>query len=189
MAQYPHELSGGTNQRVALAIALAGRPDLLIADEPTTALDVTVQAQVLDLLDELRRELAMSLVLITHDLGVVSQVCHRVAVMYAGNIVETAPASGFWQGATHPYSRSLLASAPDIDDPIETLSVIPGQVPHPSDVLDGCAFRTRCPVSRDECVTKTPVIEAIGPGQHVACFAAEPARADPLRVSQRGQHA
>ncbi|MDE1994174.1 MAG: ABC transporter ATP-binding protein [Rhizobiaceae bacterium] len=169
VGQYPHELSGGTNQRVAIAIALAGTPELLIADEPTTALDVTVQAQILDLLREIRRDTGMSMVLISHDLGVVRETSDRIAVMYAGRIVEIAPAEDFWSEASHPYTRGLLGAAPDIDEPVGRLRAIPGSVPAPNAIPAGCAFQERCSLRQAVCSDKAPLLEPSSTGHRAAC--------------------
>ncbi|MBK1661617.1 ABC transporter ATP-binding protein, partial [Paracraurococcus ruber] len=136
---YPHELSGGQNQRVMIAMALAGQPELLVADEPTTALDVTIQAQILDLLRALQRETGMALVLISHDLGVVADTCDRVAVMYAGRVVEEAPAARLFEAAAHPYTQGLLGALPPIEGPRRPLAAIPGGVPDPGAMPPGCA--------------------------------------------------
>lgn len=168
--QYPHELSGGTNQRVAIAVALSGNPDLLIADEPTTALDVTVQAQILELLQEIRRDSGMSIVLISHDLGVVSETSDRIAVMYAGRLAEIAPSADFWRSARHPYTRGLLDAAPDIDEPVGRLRAIPGQVPAPSEIARGCAFQARCAVALPSCSVETPAMTPIAKQHCVACL-------------------
>jgi len=168
--QYPHELSGGTNQRVAIAIALAGQPELLVADEPTTALDVTVQAQILDLLQEIRSDTGMSMVLISHDLGVVRETSDRIAVMYAGRIVEIAPSDGFRMNAQHPYTRGLLAAAPDIDEPVGRLRAIPGYVPAPDAIPSGCAFQERCPMKQLVCSEITPVLEPLTGDHRTACL-------------------
>jgi peptide/nickel transport system ATP-binding protein len=148
---FPHELSGGMRQRVMIAIALACNPSLLIADEPTTALDVTIQAQVLGLLRELQRELNMSMLLVTHDLGVIADVCDDVAVMYAGQIVERSSATELFDAPNHPYSEGLLRSMPRLDRRLETLEVIPGSVASPQDMPAGCRFHTRCAYAVDEC--------------------------------------
>ncbi len=148
---YPHEFSGGMRQRAMIAIALACRPKLLIADEPTTALDVTVQAQVLELLADLRAKLGMSLVLITHDLGVVAEYCDRVAVMYAGQVVETGPTQRVIADPRHPYTAGLLASLPRLDDPTAALRPIPGSVHDPAIIASGCRFAPRCPLRAEPC--------------------------------------
>lgn len=142
---YPHQLSGGLNQRVVIAMMLAGNPRILIADEPTTALDVTVQAQIIRLLRRLRDERGMSIILVTHDLGVVAEACDRVVVMYAGQIVEHGPVDAVFRHPRHPYTRGLLASLPRIDGNCDALTPIPGVVPQPHQLNDGCAFAPRCP--------------------------------------------
>ena len=169
---YPHELSGGQNQRVMIAIALAGRPEVLVADEPTTALDVTIQAQILDLLQGLRREMGMALVLITHDLGVVSETCERVAVMYAGRIVEEAPAERLFAAAAHPYTQGLLGALPPIEGARRPLTAIPGGVPEPWAMPPGCAFAPRCPHVQRACVGAAPMLRRIDAGQRAACVLA-----------------
>ncbi|TDC76287.1 ABC transporter ATP-binding protein [Streptomyces hainanensis] len=148
---YPHQFSGGMRQRVMIAMALALEPELIIADEPTTALDVTVQAQVMDLLAELRREYRMGLILITHDLGVVADVADRIAVMYAGRIVEQAPVRELYRRPAHQYTRGLLESVPRLDRKGRELAAIRGLPPSPSRVPSGCAFHPRCPVAREMC--------------------------------------
>ncbi|MGZ9724182.1 ABC transporter ATP-binding protein [Rhizobium miluonense] len=183
LGQYPHELSGGTNQRVAIAIALAGTPDLLIADEPTTALDVTVQAQILDLLREIRKETGMSMVLISHDLGVVRETSDRIAVMYAGRIVEIAPAEGFWMNASHPYTRGLLDAAPDIDEPIGRLRAIPGSVPAPNAIPAGCAFQDRCSLKQGICMSSVPQLEPPLASHRSACHAVAAGEKRPASMS------
>jgi peptide/nickel transport system ATP-binding protein len=174
---YPHELSGGQNQRVMIAIALAGRPELLVADEPTTALDVTIQAQILDLLQALRRETGMALVLISHDLGVVAETCGRVAVMYAGRIVEQAPTSRLFAAPTHPYTQGLLGALPPLDGPRRPLSAIPGGVPEPWAMPPGCAFAPRCAHRSAACDTATPPTITPAEGHAVACLRASVAPA------------
>ena len=174
---YPHELSGGQNQRVMIAIALAGRPELLVADEPTTALDVTIQAQILDLLQALRRETGMALVLISHDLGVVAETCGRVAVMYAGRIVEQAPTSRLFAAPTHPYTQGLLGALPPLDGPRRPLSAIPGGVPEPWAMPPGCAFAPRCAHRSAACDTATPATITLAEGHAVACLRASVAQA------------
>jgi peptide/nickel transport system ATP-binding protein len=170
LALYPHELSGGQNQRVMIAMALAGQPELLIADEPTTALDATIQAQILDLIDRLRRELGMALVLISHDLSVVTELCERVVVMYAGSIVEEAPAKQLFARPAHPYTRGLIAAVPPLVGARRRLATIPGQVPEPWNMPRGCAFAPRCPIAIPDCSAAPPPMREAGPGQRAACI-------------------
>ncbi|MFE2444569.1 ABC transporter ATP-binding protein [Streptomyces melanosporofaciens] len=153
---YPHQFSGGMRQRIMIAMAMALEPELIIADEPTTALDVTVQAQVMDLLAELRREYAMGLVLITHDLGVVADVADTIAVMYAGRIVETAPVRDLYRRPAHPYTRGLLDSVPRVDHRGERLYAIKGAPPSPLAMPSGCPFHPRCPRAQEVCRTERP---------------------------------
>ncbi len=160
LRSYPHEMSGGQNQRVMIAIALAARPELLIADEPTTALDVTIQAGILDLLARLQKELGMAMVLISHDLGVVAECCARVAVMYAGRIVEYAAAADLFAHPRHPYSAGLLAALPRMTGPRIRLIAIPGGVPEPGAMPPGCAFAPRCPRAVPECDAGVPPLIA-----------------------------
>lgn len=157
--QYPHQMSGGMKQRVMIAMALVCRPQLLIADEPTTALDVTIQAQILDLLGELQQEFEVSVLLITHDLGVVAQTCDRVAVMYAGKIVEQASVESLFERPRHPYTRGLFQSLPTMTGKKGDLPVIPGTVPSPLDFPSGCRFRTRCSMAQDICLEEPALLE------------------------------
>ncbi|HWP43090.1 MAG TPA: ABC transporter ATP-binding protein [Blastocatellia bacterium] len=157
--QYPHQMSGGMKQRAMIAMALACRPKLLIADEPTTALDVTIQAQILDLLRELQRELDMSVLLITHDLGVVAETCDRVAVMYAGKIVEYATVFDLFERPKHPYTHGLFRSLPTVTENKEVLEAIRGTVPSPLDFPSGCRFRPRCPMADEICKQEPPLRE------------------------------
>ncbi|ALO10836.1 Oligopeptide transport ATP-binding protein OppD [Streptomyces venezuelae] len=156
VGQYPHQFSGGMRQRIMIAMALALEPELIIADEPTTALDVTVQAQVMDLLAELQRELNMGLILITHDLGVVADVADKIAVMYAGRIVEQAPVHEIYKAPAHPYTQGLLDSIPRLDQKGQELYAIKGLPPNLLAIPPGCAFNPRCPLARDRCRTEEP---------------------------------
>ncbi|WP_234314832.1 ABC transporter ATP-binding protein [Streptomyces sp. NRRL F-5135] len=167
---YPHQFSGGMRQRIMIAMALALEPALIIADEPTTALDVTVQAQVMDLLAELRRELAMGLVLITHDLGVVADVADRIVVMYAGRIVESAPVRDIYRRPAHPYTEGLLESVPRVDRKGRELYAIKGLPPNPRRIPPGCAFHPRCPRAREVCRTEVPPQFEVAPERTSACF-------------------
>lgn len=168
--QYPHELSGGMRQRVMIAIALACTPDLLIADEPTTALDVTIQAQILELISELQEELEMSVLLITHDLGVVAETCDYVAVMYCGKIVEYADVKSIFNNPQHPYTVGLIQSIPPHDQDIEgDLSVIRGSVPSPAEMPDGCRFAPRCPFASEICKT-LPALKTDENGNQIRCW-------------------
>ena len=169
---YPHQFSGGMRQRVMIAMALACRPRLIIADEPTTALDVTVQAQVLDLLKELTHETQSALILINHDLGVVARYADRVAVMYGGRMVETASALDLYSKPRHPYTLGLMASIPRLDgDPNQRLVPIEGQPPDLSNLPEGCAFAPRCREAVDRCRAERPVLTEVSPHHHKACFA------------------
>lgn len=176
---YPHQLSGGMKQRVMIAIAIGCSPRLLIADEPTTALDVTTQAQILELIDRLRQQIGSSVILITHDLGIVARYAHRVHVMYAGRIVERASVDALFARPRHPYTVGLLASIPRLDRPrTGTLRAIEGVPPDPLDIPPGCPFRPRCPNADDRCLSMPP-LTPVGPDQDAACFhpMAEPAPA------------
>lgn len=169
LSAYPHEFSGGQNQRVMIAMALAGNPDLLVADEPTTALDATIQAQVLELIWRVRRETGMAIVLISHDLGVVAENCDRVAVMYAGRIVEEAPAAVLFEDPRHPYALGLIGSLPPIDGPRRRLAAIPGTVPDPREMPQGCAFAQRCVHADTRCRETPPRLRVVGDNRRVAC--------------------
>jgi peptide/nickel transport system ATP-binding protein len=184
---YPHELSGGMCQRVMIALALAGEPDLLVADEPTTALDVTIQAQILELLKETRRETGMALVIISHDLGVVAELADRVAVMYAGRIVEEAPVQRIFEAPAHPYTQGLIAALPELRGPRQRLTAIPGQVPEPTRLPRGCAFGPRCVLRLEACDASLPAPILVAHGHRSACLRAAPtvdagASAEPARA-------
>ncbi len=170
---YPHQMSGGLKQRVMIAMALSTKPHVLIADEPTTALDVTIQAQVLELMRELQRELGTAILLITHDLGVVNELADRVAVMYAGRIVESGSREAVLARPRHPYTQGLLKSMPGLARPGERLHEIPGVVPPPSEWPAGCRFSTRCPRVMERCAGSVPAATPIGEGHWAACFAVE----------------
>jgi peptide/nickel transport system ATP-binding protein len=169
---YPHQLSGGMRQRVMIAMALACRPELVIADEPTTALDVTIQAQILELLDRLKEETNMGLILITHNLGIVAERAHRTAIMYAGQIVEMAETSELFANPLHPYTRGLLASLPEFTKPGERLATIAGSVPDLKKELAGCPYRERCPICDQACATHKPGMKEAGKGHAVRCLKA-----------------
>jgi len=173
MKNFPHELSGGMQQRVMIAMALAGNPDLLIADEPTTALDVTIQAQIIELMEQLRRENGTSIILITHNFGVVAQLADRVAVMYAGRIVESAPVAELISNPQHPYTKALLAAVPVLGGDGQKLVTIPGQVPSPENFPAGCRFCGRCRECSGElekvCAAKVPGNVELSSGHKVAC--------------------
>jgi oligopeptide/dipeptide ABC transporter ATP-binding protein len=166
---YPHQLSGGMQQRVMIAMALASEPKLLVADEPTTALDVTIQAQILDLLRELKARLGMSLLLITHNLGIVGDTADRVAVMYAGQIVEWAPATELLRRPLHPYTQALMNSVPKLGAAAERLTAIPGTVPSLEAMPAGCRFHPRCPKARAECAQAVPALVEVEPDRWVRC--------------------
>jgi peptide/nickel transport system ATP-binding protein len=170
--EYPHKLSGGMRQRVMIAMALSCRPELLIADEPTTALDVTIQAQILDLLRELKAETLSAIVLITHDLGVVADVCDEVAVMYAGQIVERGPVDIIFEQPGHPYTVGLLGSIPRLDTRTELLATIEGMVPNMATPPPGCRFAPRCPFASEECTALMPSPVVIGPAHWTRCIKA-----------------
>lgn len=171
---YPHQFSGGMKQRVVIAIALACNPKLLIADEPTTALDVTIQAQVLEMMTSLKRRLNTSMILITHDLGVVAQVCDKVAIMYAGEIVEYGDLSDIYDHASHPYTQGLFGSIPDLDKDTHRLSPIAGLMPDPTNLPTGCSFHPRCPHCTQACRDKDPALLEISPGHRVKCQLFQP---------------
>ncbi|EST55829.1 peptide ABC transporter ATPase [Brevibacillus panacihumi W25] len=171
--EYPHQFSGGMKQRVVIAIALACNPRLLIADEPTTALDVTIQAQVLELMKDLKTRSKTSMMLITHDLGVVSEICDQVAIMYAGEIVESGSLEDIFENPLHPYTNGLFGSIPDIDKEVEFLSPIEGLVPDPSDLPKGCKFHPRCKYAQHLCSVEEPAFQEYSPGHYAKCFVYE----------------
>jgi oligopeptide/dipeptide ABC transporter ATP-binding protein len=175
--QYPHELSGGMRQRVMIAMAMACGPEILIADEPTTALDVTIQAQILELMAELQRDLGMALILITHNLGLIAETVGRVIVMYAGKIVEEAPTKSLFQNPQHPYTMGLLKSVPRLGDKVRIgkmrLSEIPGVVPSLYELPQGCRFSTRCSVAMNICLEKEPDLREIEQGHFISCWLAD----------------
>ena len=183
----PHRLSGGMRQRVVIATALANEPALLLADEPTTALDVTIQAQVLDLLRDLRRRLRTTIVLITHDLGVIAQICDRVGVMYAGQLVEVATVAEIFRAPRHPYTQALLAALPNQQQEPGTLRVIPGRVPNLVTPPPGCRFATRCPSVMDRC-TIVPPLAPETPEHLIACWLSEATKraAEPAGAAAAG---
>ncbi|MGD7050675.1 ABC transporter ATP-binding protein [Rossellomorea marisflavi] len=173
MKQYPHELSGGMRQRVMIAIALACSPKLLIADEPTTALDVTIQAQILDLIQDAKEQYGMGVMMITHDMGVVAEVADRVMVMYAGEKIEEGNVESIFGNPQHPYTKGLLNSVPNLDDPDFELEAIPGSLPNIDEQISGCRFHPRCPYAMDRCKSETPP-EYIVAGEHkVKCWLQE----------------
>lgn len=174
LEDYPHQFSGGMRQRVMIAMALACQPKLIIADEPTTALDVTVQAQILSLLKNLTKEANSSLILITHDLGVVARYADNVAVMYGGRVVETASARELYKNPQHPYTEGLMASIPKLDgDPGSRLYTIEGQPPDLSNLPSGCSFHPRCPYAQDKCTMTKPTLSEVAPNHLRACFGYE----------------
>jgi oligopeptide/dipeptide ABC transporter ATP-binding protein len=181
---YPHQLSGGMRQRVMIAIALSAEPEILVADEPTTALDVTVQAQILEVLDELRSRRGMAVLLITHDLGIVAGRADRVAVMYAGQIVEEAPTQQLFDNPSHPYTQGLFASVPRITGPLQRLNPIRGSVPAPAAWPSGCRFRPRCPKAFDRSEIEPPLL-SVGPDHRMRCWLAEEPNTRQLAADER----
>jgi peptide/nickel transport system ATP-binding protein len=171
--QYPHQFSGGMKQRVVIALALACSPKLLLADEPTTALDVTIQAQVLDLIKSLRDKMGTAMILITHDLGVVAEVCDKVAVIYAGRIIESGTLEDIYDHPTHPYTRGLFAALPDLEKDVERLSPIGGLPPDPSEIRQGCDFKARCPHRCGKCEGFDNEMIELTPGHFSRCWRTE----------------
>ncbi|RHV83230.1 ABC transporter ATP-binding protein [Butyricicoccus sp. OF10-2] len=165
---YPHQFSGGMKQRIVIAIALACHPELLIADEPTTALDVTIQAQVLEMMNQLKKDLGTSMLMITHDLGIVAEMCEKVAIIYAGEIVEFGTVEQIFDHHRHPYTEGLFGSLPGLDDTRERLSPIPGLMPDPTNLPEGCKFNTRCPYCTEECKQEQKLVD-VGDGHVVRC--------------------
>ncbi|ADM71174.2 Oligopeptide transport ATP-binding protein OppD [Paenibacillus polymyxa E681] len=170
VGSYPHELSGGMRQRVMIAMAMICNPKLLIADEPTTALDVTIQAQILDLMRELQKSEGTSILMITHDLGVVAEMCDRVVIMYAGQVVEETDVKTLFKDPKHPYTQSLLASLPQLNSDQERLASIPGQVPNPLDMPKGCRFAPRCQFAKEICRAEAPELTEVEPGHKSRCL-------------------
>jgi len=171
MKEYPHQISGGMRQRVMIAMALAGKPDILIADEPTTALDVTIQAQILDLMKQLQQETGMSIIFITHNLGVIAETCDDVVVMYAGKVMESATVAKLFANPKHPYTKGLLSSIPKLENERKTkLNVIKGMVPGLHELPTGCRFENRCPDVMDECKIEPPRIRQVGENHYASCY-------------------
>lgn len=169
--EYPHEISGGMRQRAMIAMALACRPNLLIADEPTTALDVTIQAQILDLINDLKQELNMGVIMITHDLGVVAEVCTQVVVMYLGQVIEAADVESLFENPLHPYTQGLLKCIPQLDgDRSQKLYTIKGIVPSLQQIPQGCRFASRCPYADVQCLQESPALQEVNPRQKVRCW-------------------
>ncbi len=168
--EYPHQLSGGMRQRVMIAMALVCNPQVLIADEPTTALDVTIQAQILRLMCKLKEEMNTAIILITHDLGVIAEMAQRVAVMYGGKIVEESDVRSIFENPLHPYTEGLLKSIPSIDQKQKKLHVIKGSVPHPLRLPKGCSFNPRCPYTKPVCFNEAPLLEEVAPNHFVCCW-------------------
>jgi oligopeptide/dipeptide ABC transporter ATP-binding protein len=170
--QYPHQYSGGMRQRAMIAMALACNPQLVVADEPTTALDVMIQAQIIELLDRLRRDLDLAMIIVTHDLGVVAEACQQVLVMYGGRVAEYGSVEQVFGSPRHPYTQLLLKAFPDLDNPQAKLSSIPGSPPRLSALPTGCRFHPRCPLAVERCVIETPLPRPVGEGQLAACHLA-----------------
>ena len=186
--EYPHELSGGMRQRAMIAMSLSCNPKLLFADEPTTALDVTIQAQILELMLELQKEYGMAIVMITHDLGVIAEMAERVVVMYAGKVVEYADVVTLFKDPKHPYTWGLMNAIPRLDEDKDVLYNIPGVVPDPLDFPKGCRFNTRCPLATDKCRTEEPPLVEIEPGHKAACWHID-RLVEMVKVSRAGEGA
>ena len=184
MKQYPHELSGGMRQRVMIAMALACKPSLLIADEPTTALDVTIQAQILDLINDLKEQFGMGVIMVTHDMGVVAEVADRVMVMYAGEKIEEADAETIFNRPQHPYTRGLLKSVPNVDEKEHVLDPIPGSLPNMNEQINGCRFHPRCEFATARCRVKVPNTFKLNNGHTVKCWLQEVGKDDEVAASK-----
>ncbi|HHT17720.1 MAG TPA: ABC transporter ATP-binding protein [Papillibacter sp.] len=172
-SEFPHQFSGGMKQRVVIAMALACNPKLLIADEPTTALDVTIQAQVLEMMSDLKEKFDTSMLLITHDLGIVAEICDEVVIMYAGEIVENGSLEHIFRDARHPYTKGLFASIPSLSKDVDRLTPIPGLMPDPANLPTGCKFHTRCPHATEDCANLKPSLVSVEPGHNVRCLRVE----------------
>ncbi|MFD2211528.1 ABC transporter ATP-binding protein [Virgibacillus halophilus] len=183
LKQFPHELSGGMRQRVMIAMALACEPSLLLADEPTTALDVTIQAQILELIDDLKRQMGMGVVFVTHDMGVVAEIADRVMVMYAGEVVETGDVDSIFNAPQHPYTKGLLGAVPNVDDEEHHLNIIPGSMPNLSDEISGCRFHPRCPFAMDICRGKNPTTFEVSGSHYSKCWLQEVKEVDKLHTT------
>lgn len=168
--EYPHQLSGGMRQRVMIAMAMVCKPEVLIADEPTTALDVTIQAQILELMKKLNKEMGTSIIMITHDLGVVAEMCDRIAVMYSGKVVEEGDTKNLFKNPQHPYTKGLIESVPDVREKKERLYSIPGNVPAPGSIKQGCHFAPRCSFAFDKCKEVSPSLKQVGNNQTARCL-------------------